>query len=103
MPKFDLVVSTDIKRSARVMQLEGLFELATGKAYTSVTSNPAMIQHRARSKNWNVRRALGRVHFQNQSSAVVMEKTSAASRFTASFDYTGPMRRGDARAFGVIQ
>ena len=76
---------------------------ATRKPYTSVTSNPAMIQHRARSKNWNMRRKLSRSRFAGQSSSVGLEKTLSANRLTASFDYTGVARVKEARDFGVIR
>ena len=76
--------------------------LATGKPYTSVTSNPAMIQHRARSKNWNMRRGLSRAPQLGRTSTIDMRSTVATSRFTASFDYVGEPRYEDAKLFGVV-
>jgi ABC-type molybdenum transport system ATPase subunit/photorepair protein PhrA len=77
--------------------------LATGKPYTSVTSNPAMIQHRARSKNWDMRRGLSRALKVGRTSSVKMGGTVATSRFTASFDYVGAIRYDEARRFGVVR
>jgi ABC-type arginine transport system ATPase subunit len=74
---------------------------ATGKPYSSVTSNPAMIRHRAMSTLWNMREtpklqpAIGKT-------SSVKGMTSASSRLTASFDYMGAARVEDAIQFGVI-
>jgi hypothetical protein len=76
--------------------------LATGKPYTSVTSNPAMIQHRAHSKNWNMRRGLSRAPQLGRTSTIDMRSTVATSRFTASFDYVGEPRYKDAKLFEVV-
>lgn len=62
---------------------------ATGKPYTSATSHPAMIRHRARSRVWKTIRkpGLGGVH--NGNGRTGMRDTSATSRITASFQYVG--------------
>ena len=75
---------------------------ATGKPYSSVTSNPAMIQHRARSKNWDMRRGLSRVPPLGKSGVLSDCKSNSVDRYTASFDYVGEARREDAKLFGVI-
>lgn len=76
---------------------------ATGKPYSSVTSNPAMIYHRAKSKNWNMR-ATPNLHrpIGKTSSWPCFAATTSLSRLTASFDYTGEIRAEDARKLGVI-
>ena len=76
---------------------------ATGKPYSSVTSNPAMIYHRAKSKNWNMR-ATPNLHrpIGKTSSRPGFAATTSLSRLTASFDYTGEIRAEDARKLGVI-
>jgi len=74
---------------------------ATGKPYSSVTSNPAMITHRAKSKNWNMR-ATPMLHAKVGKTSSIKGFTSASSRLTASFDYTGPIRTDDAKKLGVI-
>lgn len=73
---------------------------ATGKPYTSVTANPAMIGYRYRSPKWCMRSA-PKLH--GASSNLSMRKTTATNRLTASFDYTGPANYDEARKFGVIQ
>jgi len=72
---------------------------ATGKPYRSVTGNPAMIHHRAKSPLWKMTRGPSRVTV-----GVLrgFEKSSAAGRMTASFEYVGPARRKEAAMFGVV-
>ncbi len=74
---------------------------ATGKPYTSTTSHPAMIGHRARSPLWRMTRkpSLGGTNGKRFS---LMRKTAAVDRLTAGFAYVGPTRPDDARAFGLI-
>ena len=78
--------------------------VATGKRYYSVTGNPAMIRHRAKSPLWNMLRKPSRVspfnsrHFNVQG----LRKTTASNRFTAGFNYVGPARRRDAWRFGLM-
>ena len=40
--------------------------VGTGKPYTSVTSHPAMIHHRARSRNWRMSRGPSRIRRGNE-------------------------------------
>ena len=70
---------------------------ATGKPYTSVTANPAMIGYRYRSPKWCMRSG-PKLHGLPSK----MAKTTATNRLTASFDYTGPANYDEARNFGVI-
>jgi ABC-type ATPase involved in cell division len=74
---------------------------ATGKPYSSVTSNPAMIRHRAMSKLWNMREA-PKLQPAIGKTTTIKSMTSASSRLTASFDYMGAARVDDAIQFGVI-
>jgi energy-coupling factor transporter ATP-binding protein EcfA2 len=70
---------------------------ATGKPYTSVTSHPAMIWHRARrGAIWRMTRAPS-----HASPGRKMRRTQSSRRMTASFRYVGPPRREEARAFAV--
>ena len=72
---------------------------AFGKPYTSTTSHPAMIRHRARSASWRLTRKPGLGSRDARKS--LMRKTTAIDRITASFRYTGPRRIDEARAFGI--
>ncbi len=74
---------------------------ATGKPYSSVTANPAMIHHRAKSSDWNMR-AAPMLHAKVGKTSSVKRFSSASSRLTASFDYIGPIRADDAKKLGVI-
>src|SRR5206468_8886104 len=69
---------------------------ATGKPYTSTTSHPAMIRHRARSPLWRMRRAPSLVGG-HKSGFGGMRKCSAIDRLTAGFEYVGPARVDDAK------
>jgi hypothetical protein len=73
---------------------------ATGKPYTSTTSHPAMIYHRAKSPLWRMTRKPGLTG--NGRRFSMMRKTAAIDRLTAGFEYVGPSRFVDARTFGVI-
>jgi hypothetical protein len=76
---------------------------ATGKPYSSVTANPAMIAHRAKSRLWNMRQTPMLHNALSRSSGArgLVAKT-ATNRLTASFDYSGPARIEDAKKLGVI-
>jgi len=74
---------------------------ATGKPYSSVTSNPAMIRHRAKSKLWDMRERPKLQPVIGKTTSV-KGMTSATSRLTASFDYKGAARVEDAIKFGLI-
>jgi hypothetical protein len=72
---------------------------ATCKPYTSTTSHPAMIRHRAKSPLWRMSRAPGLVGGHTGRSS--MRKTGAVTRLTAGFEYIGPARAPEARQFGL--
>ncbi len=74
---------------------------ATGRPYTSVTSHPAMIRHRAGSTLWRMVRAPSRAGRGASSSMRGMARTSSFSRLTAGFKYVGPTRPGEAKNFGI--
>lgn len=59
--------------------------LAMGKRYTSVTSHPAMIAHRMKSKRWILTRAPEQVAKAGKNGAL----TTSTGRMTASFEYIG--------------
>jgi len=73
---------------------------ATGRPYTSTTSHPAMIYHRAKSPLWRMTRKPGLTGGGRRFS--LMRKTAAIDRLTAGFEYVGPARFSDARQFGLI-
>jgi GTPase SAR1 family protein len=75
----------------------GLYQ-ATGKGYTSTTSSPSMMHHRARSKQWSMRRkpSLGKEH-----AGDLKGRSHSRGRLIASFRYLGPPRREEAKAFGL--
>jgi hypothetical protein len=72
----------------------GLF-VTTGKPYSSVTSHPGMIRHRAGSPLWRMTRPPSRLARQAQ-------WRSSGRRITASFEYRGPRRSIEARGFGIL-
>jgi hypothetical protein len=74
---------------------------ATGKPYTSTTSHPAMIRHRAKSPLWRMSRVPGLIGGGRGKRFNLMRKTSAIDRLTAGFEYIGPPRTDDANAFGL--
>lgn len=77
---------------------------ATGKPYTSVTANPSMIWHRAKSKDWMMRCAPtlhGRITYGHRNGST-LRKSQATNRLIASFDYVGPIRREEANMFGIL-
>jgi GNAT superfamily N-acetyltransferase len=74
---------------------------AIGKPYTSTTSHPAMIYHRAKSPLWRMTRKPGLTGKSGKRFSL-MRKTAAIDRLTAGFEYVGPARFADARKFGLI-
>jgi ABC-type molybdenum transport system ATPase subunit/photorepair protein PhrA len=75
--------------------------LATGKRYYSVTSNPAMVYHRARSPLWQMHRKPSRVSSGGSQTMAALNRTKSSNRFTAGFHYVGPPRPAEARALGI--
>jgi hypothetical protein len=81
--------------------------VATGRPYFSTTGHPAMIRHRARSRLWRMSRPPGRISpgrrppLGRRGLTAAMAKTSSKNRNTASFEYVGEARRGDAASFGL--
>jgi ABC-type dipeptide/oligopeptide/nickel transport system ATPase subunit len=78
----------------------------TGRPYTSVTSHPAMIRQRVRSKLWRMIRAPSRAvgsgcRKRSARRFGCMDKTSSWRRLTASFEFIGKARRDIAAQFGV--
>jgi hypothetical protein len=76
---------------------------ATGKPYTSVTSHPAMIHHRARSANWRMARGPSRIRRGHRKNGVMAawDRTLSSRRMTASFEYVGEVDGEIARRFGI--
>jgi Acetyltransferase (GNAT) family len=75
---------------------------ATGKPYRSVTSHPAMIHHRAESKNWIMTRRPSKTRPGPLGRKLGwLDNTVSQKRMTASFEYVGKPKRQIARAFGV--
>jgi hypothetical protein len=72
-----------------------------GRPYTSVTSHPAMIHHRARSGNWRMRRGPSRTNKSRSDRMGWLNKTISMRRVTASFAYIGAVRRDIAARFGI--
>lgn len=70
----------------RLSEHVGDLLLREGKRYTSVTSHPAMIHYRAKSKRWIMTRTPGRV---TSNTKGVLKGTASQSRLTASFEYFG--------------
>ena len=74
---------------------------ASGKPYTSVTSHPAMIRHRARSKLWVMTRSPSRAARGASRAMAAMTRTSSFTRLTAGFRYVGAARASEAEQFGL--
>jgi energy-coupling factor transporter ATP-binding protein EcfA2 len=74
---------------------------ATGRAYRSVTSSPAMIRHRAKSPLWRMTRSPGRVP--SRPAHRTLGRRSSVDRRTASFEYVGPVLTEEAARFGIIE
>lgn len=75
----------------------------TGKPYTSVTSHPAMIHHRARSPDWRMSRGPSRIPRRSRGDRGMSpwDKTQSCRRITASFAYIGVPRREMGARFGI--
>lgn len=73
---------------------------ATGKPYFSTTSNPAMIQHRAKSRLWKMTRQPSRVS--EGTKTALLKKSFSFNRLTASFEWVGRKDRNDAVGFKII-
>jgi hypothetical protein len=74
---------------------------STGKPYRSTTANPAMMKHRAGSKVWKMLRAPARNNNNKSRTLQALNKTTANNRFTAGFEYTGPILTEQARGHGI--
>jgi energy-coupling factor transporter ATP-binding protein EcfA2 len=74
---------------------------ATGKRYTGVTSHPAMIRHRLRSRLWRMIRGPSRARSQRLGNSTGMSRTSSCRRMTASFAFVGSPKPELARHFGI--
>jgi GNAT superfamily N-acetyltransferase len=77
----------------------GMFR-ATGKRYLSITSHPAMIQHRLRSARWRLYRAPS-LGSRNTGAHPKFNRTAALSRLTAGFEYIGPPLPNEAVRMGL--
>ena len=75
---------------------------STGRPYTSTTSHPAMIRHRAKSPLWRMSRPPGLSGGGSSRRYHLMRRTAAVDRITAGFRYVGPPRNDEAKSFGVI-
>lgn len=80
---------------------------ATGTAYQSVTTHPALIRSRAKSHCWDMFRKPGRRSIGGREKARADRLPErmlrlAFTRETASFRYTGPAHTDAARSLGVI-
>ena len=69
--------------------------------YFSATSHPAFLKSRLRSPDWKLIRAPSRARGRSRTSLATFDRSSSSRRLTASFEYIGPERREQARAFGV--
>jgi GNAT superfamily N-acetyltransferase len=79
--------------------------VATGKPYFSTTGHPAVIEHRMHSPLWKMRRKPRTVSRMGASGAgkTGMLSTISVGRVTAGFEYVGPARGEQARAFGIAK
>jgi hypothetical protein len=75
--------------------------VGTGRPYWSLTSHPAMIHHRARSRNWRMTRKPSRKRRTESAGFTRLNKTISMRRMTASFEYVGMARRMEAAGFGL--
>ena len=84
---------------------------ATGKPYRSITGNPAMIRHRAKSPLWKTvtKPTLGsklptgkRKNAQVADAMRRYSQTTATNRLIATFEYVGPIRTAEAIGFGIV-
>jgi GNAT superfamily N-acetyltransferase len=61
-----------------------------GLRFTSVSSHPAMIRHRAKSPKWRLKRfGHGQAHKAQDRQVTGLGKTNSTGRLTASFEYVG--------------
>lgn len=76
-----------------------------GKGYYSVTSNPAMIRHRAKSRLWTMIRKPKRTTpdrvAKNWAENRHVAKYRSVNRLVAGFKYVGPVNWEACRSFGV--
>jgi hypothetical protein len=80
-----------------------------GRAYTSVTANPAMVAYRARSPLWSMTRrpslneSAGRARKSSKGSKSMQNfrSTFTGNRITASFRYVGPHDPAAALTLGI--
>lgn len=73
----------------RLSEHVGDLLLSEGKRYTSVTSHPAMIHYRAKSKKWIMTRGPSRTKSNHTEKMNIGKKANADHRLTASFRYIG--------------
>lgn len=71
----------------------------TNLPYRSVTSHPAMIYHRAKSKHWAMKRPPSMMGIDPLPG---WQKTSSTNRMTATFEYIGPGEPEAAAYYGII-
>lgn len=76
-------------------ELIGSIFRATGKKYSTTTSHPAMIYHRAKSKLWHMNRKPSRLSAHRSSESLAAKDSSR--RRTAGFRYVGPINETAAR------
>ena len=73
----------------RLSEHVGDLLLREGKRYTSVTSHPAMIHYRAKSKKWTMTRGPSRLAAPGTKAKTQNSKNTSIMRLTASFEYMG--------------
>ena len=73
----------------RLSEHVGDLLLREGKRYTSVTSHPAMIHYRAKSKKWIMKRGPSRLAAPGAKAKTQNSKNTSIMRLTASFEYIG--------------
>ncbi len=71
----------------RLSEYVGEWLYSEGKQFRSVTSHPAMIGHRYRSRNWIMNRKPSRMNVDTASKDYKLNGARSASRLTASFTY----------------
>jgi ABC-type polar amino acid transport system ATPase subunit len=71
----------------RLSEHVGDLLISQGQRYTSVTSHPAMIHYRAKSKKWIMSRPPSRITRNKQDA--IGKVANSSSRITASFQYVG--------------
>ena len=73
----------------RLSEHVGDLLLREGKRYTSVTSHPAMIHYRAKSKKWIMKRGPSHLAAPGAKAKTQNSKNISIMRLTASFEYMG--------------